>query len=183
MVIHHLIKDCQVDLFASRCLTNEINLSAGDQIPRQSTQMPFHELGQKNSICLPSIQPDSSMIQQRWLPLWSAQPWLASADRNADRLSSLSERQPRTLDSHVKSRVNPSTVSHSQTSHPENIRAHFTSACISSTAVELLSNSIKASTAKSYNCSWSKWNCWCDKRQSNPIFFPIEDILTFLADQ
>ena len=124
-----------------------------------------------------------NLIQQRWLPLWSAQPWLASADRNADRLSSLSERQPRTLDSHVKSRVNPSTVSHSQTSHPENIRAHFTSACISSTAVELLSNSIKASTAKSYNCSWSKWNCWCDKRQSNPIFCPIEDILTFLADQ
>ena len=37
-------------------------------------------------------------------------------------------------------------------------------------------------TSKSYNCSWAKWSSWCQKRQSNPVLSPIEEILTFLAE-
>lgn len=47
---------------------------------------------------------------------------------------------------------NSSTTPHTQIGRLESIRDHF------ATAFELLSSSFKASTSKSYNCSWPKWS-------------------------
>lgn len=108
---------------------------------------------------------------------------VASLDRNVDRLPSVLGEQQGAPDGHVESGSLPPSIPRTQASRMESIRKQFTSAGLSSTAVELLSNSVKTSTAKSYNCSWSVWSRWCDKRQSNPILCPINEILTFLAEQ
>ena len=90
---------------------------------------------------------------------------VASVDRNVDRLiPSVLGKQQGTPDGHVESGSIPPTIPHAQVSRVENIRGQFASAGLSNTAVELLSNSVKASTAKSYNCSWTIWSRWCDKR-------------------
>ena len=98
-----------------------------------------------------------------------------SFDRNVDRLPSVLGKQQGTPDGHVESASIPSTIPHAQVSRVENIRGQFASAG--------LSNIVKASTAKSYNCSWTIWSRWCDKRQSNPILCPINEILIFLAEK
>jgi hypothetical protein len=102
---------------------------------------------------------------------------------SVNRLSCLPGEQPRSSEGCVQSCVNPPTISHTQTGCLQSIRQRFSTAGLSNTAVELLSNSVKASTSKSYSCSWSTWSSWCAELQSNPILCPVEDVLTFLADQ
>ena len=105
------------------------------------------------------------------------------ANWDANQLPILPRRRSGTTDRHDESTENPPTVSYVQTGRMANIREQFTSAGLSGTAVELLANSVKTSTAKLYNCSWAKWSRWCNQRQSNPILCPVEDVLTFLAEQ
>ena len=106
---------------------------------------------------------------------------VASVDRNVGRLPSVLGKQQENPDRHVESGSIPPTIPYAQVNRVENIRGQFASTRLSNTAVELLSNKVKASTAKSYNCSWTIWSRWCDKRQSNPILCPINEILIFLA--
>ena len=49
--------------------------------------------------------------------------------------------------------------------------------------VQLLSSATRQSTNKSYDCAWTKWNSWCNRRKVNPISATVKDILTFLSDQ
>ena len=108
---------------------------------------------------------------------------VAPSPRVTDRLPSIPGERPGPSGGRVQSGDRSSPLPISQTSRLENIRQSFTAAGLSNTATELLSNSVKASTSKSYNCSWAKWSSWCQKRQSNPVLSPIEEILTFLAEQ
>ncbi len=75
------------------------------------------------------------------------------------------------------------TIPISQTGRVANIRRQFETAGLSTTAVDLLSNSIKTSTTKAYNCSWTQWSRWCETRESDPVFGPVLEVLTFLAEQ
>ena len=65
----------------------------------------------------------------------------------------------------------------------ENIRRHFETEGLSTTAIDLLTNSVKTSTTKTYNCSWSQWSSWCKERESDPVLRPVSEVLTFLAEQ
>jgi hypothetical protein len=65
----------------------------------------------------------------------------------------------------------------------DNIRQHYKTMGISETAVDLLCNSVKSTTTKTYNVSWTQWSRWCSERKSDPVLCPISDILTFLAEQ
>ena len=49
--------------------------------------------------------------------------------------------------------------------------------------VQLLSSATRQSTNKSYDCAWTKWNSWCNRRKVNPISATVKDILTFLSGQ
>ena len=151
-----------------------------------------NQLEQHDSICLSPVQsypfsPTQSKSRESDPGVSSStlvsSTVVASIDRNVNRLPSLLGKQQGTPDGHVESGSVPPAIPHTQTSRLESIRGQFASAGLSSTAVELLSNSVKTSTAKSYNCSWSIWSRWCVKRQSNPILCPINEILTFLAEQ
>ena len=152
----------------------------------------YNQLEQHDSVCLSSVQshpcsPAQSESRECDPGVSSSTlvgpTVVASVDRNVDRLPSVLGKQQGTPDGHVESGSIPPTIPHAQVSRVENIRGQFASTGLSNTAVELLSNSVKASTAKSYNCSWTIWSRWCDKRQSNPIFCPINEILIFLAEK
>ena len=65
----------------------------------------------------------------------------------------------------------------------ENIRRHFETEGLSTTAINLLTKSVKTSTTKAYNCSWSQWSRWCEERESDPVLAPVSKVLTFLAEQ
>jgi hypothetical protein len=139
--------------------------------------MPFHELGQKNSICLPSIQPDSCSPTQSKSrddePCLSGSP-CGQPSRGWPLLIAM------LIDYPVYLRDNPGLLT--DMSNPGSIHLLFPTLKL---AVWEISGHISLQRAfqARLSSSWSKWNCWCDKRQSNPIFCPIEDILTFLADQ
>ena len=151
-----------------------------------------NQLEQHDSVCLSSVQshpcsPAQSESRECDPGVSSSTlvgpTVVASVDRNVDRLPSVLGKQQGTSDGHVESGSIPPTIPHAQVSRVENIRGQFASTGLSNIAVELLSNSVKASTAKSYNCSWTIWSRWCDKRQSNPILCPINEILISLAEK
>ena len=54
---------------------------------------------------------------------------------------------------------------------------------ISEKAVELLCNNTKSSTSQTYNVSWAQWYHWCSERKSDPVSCAVSDILKFLAEQ
>ena len=151
----------------------------------------LNELVQHRSLCLSSVQPGTCSPAQNknrhGNNSFSCSPVVSTAmvapsPRATDRLPSIRGERPGPSRGCVQSGDSSSPLPISQTSRLENIRQSFTAAGLSKTATELLSNSVKASTSKSYNCSWAKWSSWCQKRQSNPVLGPIEEILTFLAE-
>ena len=152
-VILPLITECQINLFASRlrnihgCLYNQ--LEQHDSIYLSSVQShPCSPAQSESRECDPGVS-SSTLV---------GPTVLASVDRNVDRLPSVLGKQQGTPDGHVESGSIPPTIPHAQVSRVENIRGQFASTGLSNTAVELLSNSVKASTAKSYNCSWTIWS-------------------------
>ena len=151
-----------------------------------------NQLEQHDSVCLSSVQshpysPAQSESRECDPGVSSSTlvgpTVVASVDWNVDQLPSVLGKQQGAPDGHIESGSIPPTIPHAQVSRVENIRGQFASTGLSNTAVERLSNSVKASTAKSYNCSWTIWSRWCDKRQSNPILCPINEILIFLAEK
>ena len=82
-------------------------------------------------------------------PLWSAQPWWC-----------LSREQPKSPNGCVPSKGSSSFIPGSKTSRVNNIRKQFETAGLSATAIDLLTNSVKISTTKTYNCSWTQWSSY-----------------------
>lgn len=108
---------------------------------------------------------------------------VASIDRSGDRLPNLSGERSKSPDGRVPPKGNLSSISSPKTGRMENIRQHYETAGLSSTAIDLLTNSVKTSTTKAYNCSWSQWSRWCEGRESDPVLGPVSEVLTFLAEQ
>ncbi len=107
---------------------------------------------------------------------------VAPIDRDGGRPSSLPGRRPRTPDGYVESWANfPGfprlSCPYGKYEGTFHFSRPFKHGC------RTPRKQCQGLAAKSYNCSWSKWSSWCDKRQSNPILCPIEDIVNFLAEQ
>ena len=108
---------------------------------------------------------------------------VASVDRLSNRLPCLPGEQLKSPDRRIPPKDNPSSIPGSKIGRVENIRRHFETAGLSTTAINLLTKSVKTSTTKAYNCSWSQWSSWCEKRESHPVLAPVSEVLTFLAEQ
>jgi hypothetical protein len=108
---------------------------------------------------------------------------VASVDRSSDSLPNLSGERSKSPYGRVPPKGDSSSVSGPKTGRVENIRQHYETAGLSSTAIDLLTNSVKTSTTKAYNCSWSQWSRWCEGRESDHVLDPVSEVLTFLAEQ
>ena len=62
------------------------------------------------------------------------------------------------------------------------IRNSCHSGHLSETATDLVLSSWTDKSSRSYNSSFSKWACWCEQRDRNPILGPESDIANFLAE-
>ena len=62
------------------------------------------------------------------------------------------------------------------------LRESFLSRGVSQEASNLLLSSWRPKTQSSYNSAFSKWASWCQQRNRDPTFGPIEDIVNFLSE-
>ena len=77
---------------------------------------------------------------------------------------------------------NQSTVrSEPSVSRVEHLRKSFDSQGLSVQATELVLQSWRTKTNKSYDSLFRKWNRWCIERGSNPISGPVSEVANFLA--
>ena len=108
---------------------------------------------------------------------------VATVDRSTGGLPNISGEQSTSPEGCLPPGSHSSAIPIPQTGRVANIRRQFETAGLSATAVDLLSNSVKTSTTKTYNCSWSQWSRWCEERESDPVCGPVSEVLTFLAEQ
>ena len=160
---------------------------------RSDSRGRFHNgLEESKSLRIPSIQSDCSGSAQDQegngnvsvdrSPMVSS-ALVASVDGSSDGLPCLSREQSKSPNGCVPSKGSSSFIPGSKTSRVDNIRRQFETAGLSATAIDLLTNNVKTSTTKTYNCSWTQWSSWCEKRKSDPILGPVSEVLTFLAEQ
>ena len=83
----------------------------------------------------------------------------------------------------IEPQSNPSHAPEAPTSRLDYFQQLCTTAGLSNTATHLLSSATRQSTNKAYDCAWTKWNSWCNRKKVNPISANVKDILTFLSDQ
>ena len=62
------------------------------------------------------------------------------------------------------------------------LRESFSSRGVSPEASKLLLSSWRPKTQSSYNSAFAKWASWCQQRNRDPTFGPIEDIVNFLSE-
>ena len=191
-LIRPLITECQVDLFASR-LSHQLpqyvswrpdpNAMFTDAFTVSWSNLKAYAFPPFNLIQA-VLQKSKTRERNSGIssPSVVSPAMVASPNRDVDRLPGLLRQRFSPSERHVRSNSGTPAISQSQIGRMESIRQRYTTAGLSGTAIELLSKSVKASTTKSYNCSWSAWSSWCSKRQRDPILVPIEDILTFLAE-
>lgn len=178
------------------CLSPDASTKAVRQLevrPERNAHRCVHDgLVEPGGICLPSIQSTSSSTSQSQKGGSNASvgctsmdrtTLVASTDRTNCRLPNLSRERSQITTGCVQSRGNTPPFSLSEVSRMDNIRQHYKTMGISETAVDLLCNSVKSTTTKTYNVSWTQWSRWCSERKSDPVLCPISDILTFLAEQ
>ena len=191
-IIAPLIRDCTIDLFASR-LTPTKTVCQLETGSKRGAQRRLHdELVESEGICLPSVQLNSvssSKGQEGTRDSGAGGTTMdhttlvASTDRTYCGLPGISGEQPQTTARRVQSRSDAPSFSFSEVSRMENIRQRYKTMGISEKAIELLCNNTKGSTSKTYNVSWAQWSRWCSERKSDPVSCPVSDILTFLAEQ
>ena len=161
--------------------------------PKCPTNRCVHDgLDEPKSVCVPSVQPNCERIAQSSKGEGDSSAssasldhstLVASTDRVTNGLPNLSGEQSQSTTRSHRSAGGSSTFPSVETSRMENIRHRFETMGLSEQAVELLSKSVKTSTTKTYNVSWSQWSRWCSKRQSDPVLCPVTDIVAFLAEQ
>ena len=62
------------------------------------------------------------------------------------------------------------------------LRESFSSRGVFPEASELLLSSWRPKTQSSYNSAFAKWASWCQQRNRDPTFGPIEDVVNFLSE-
>ena len=192
-IIAPLIRDCTIDLFASR-LTHQLKLYVSWRPDPSAVHNDAFTMDWSNlrAYAFPPFNLIPSVLQKARkehatlvlvAPLWTTQPLVASTDRTYCGLPGISGEQLQTTARRVQSRSDAPSFSFSGVSRMENIRQRYKTMGISEKAIELLCNNTKSSTSKTYNVSWAQWSRWCSERKSDPVSCPVSDILTFLAEQ
>ena len=152
----------------------------------------FNRLESDERICVSTIQSHPTDIDEGYKRQCEhsasstsvANPTLVATTATAHSpTSSTSPRIPNSSTRPVQSQGNPSNVPETATSRLDYFQQLCTTAGLSSTVTRLLSSATRQSTNKSYDCAWTKWNSWCNRRKVNPISATVKDILTFLSDQ
>ena len=183
-IIQPLIKKCQIDLSASR-LTRQLNKYVSWRPDPGAIHVDAFTMNWTNLITyafppfnlIPVVLHKTKKVMATLIliaPLWSAQPW--SVDRLSNRLPCLSGGQFKSPDRRIPPEDNPSFIPDSKNGRVENIRRHFETAGLSTTAINLLTKSVKTSTTKAYNCSWTQWSSWCEKRENDPVLAPVSEV-------
>ena len=67
------------------------------------------------------------------------------------------------------------------TSRVEHLRESLNSQGLSGQATELILNSWRSKTSKSYDSLFGRWNRWCSERGLDPFSGPISEVANFLA--
>ena len=67
------------------------------------------------------------------------------------------------------------------TSRVEHLRESLSSQGLSGQATELILNSWRSKTSRSYDSLFGRWNRWCSERGSDPFSGPISEVANFLA--
>ena len=75
-------------------------------------------------------------------------------------------------------RVNPNNA---PTSRVEHLRERLDEQGLSSQATDLILNSWRTKTNKSYDSLFGRWNRWCTERGSDPFSGPVSEVANFLA--
>ena len=75
-------------------------------------------------------------------------------------------------------RVSPNNA---PTSRVEHLRERLDEQGLSSQATDLILNSWRTKTNKSYDSLFGRWNRWCTERGSNPFSGPVSEVANFLA--
>ena len=193
-VIQPLIKECQIDLFASR-LTRQLNKYVSWRPDPGAIHVDAFTMNWTNLIVyafppfnlIPAVLHKTKKEMATLIliaPLWSAQPWRPL-------LIDLVIDYPVYLGNNSNLLTD---VSHPKTTHPLfpalklavwRISGDISKqqAFLQQLSTCMLTKSVKTSTTKTYNCSWSQWSSWCEKRESDPVLAPVSEVLTFLAEQ
>ena len=61
------------------------------------------------------------------------------------------------------------------------LRERYRGQCLLEEATDLMLKSWRAKTNKSYCSLFTKWECWCSERGSDPISGPVTEVANFLA--
>ena len=75
-------------------------------------------------------------------------------------------------------RVSPNNA---PTSRLEHLRERLDEQGLSSQATDLILNSWRTKTNKSYDSLFGRWNHWCTEQGSNPFSGPVSEVANFLA--
>ena len=151
-----------------------------------------NELEKFDSVRISTIQSNSSRPSQDQegngnintnCPPMVGSTMMASVDRFSNRLPCVPGEQSKSPGGRFSPKGNPSSIPSPKTGRMENTRRHFETQGLSTTGINLLTKSVKTSTTKAYNCSWSQWSRWCEERESDPVLAPVSKVLTFLAEQ
>ena len=152
----------------------------------------FNRLESDERICVPTIQSHPTDINEgdkRQCEHSASSTSVANSTLGATTAtahsptSSTSPRIPNSSTRPVQSQGNPSNVPETATSRLDYFQQLCTTAGLSNTVTRLLSSATRQSTNKLYDCAWTKWNSWCNRRKVNPISATVKDILTFFSDQ
>ena len=152
----------------------------------------FNKLEPSKRIRFPTIQPhtqDTDKGNERQCKSVTSSPGVANSalvatvatthrpTSSAPTFKSVSSTGP------IESQGNPSNVPETPISRMDYFQQLCSTAGLPKTATRLLASATRRSTNKTYDCAWTKWHSWCDRRKINPISATIKDILTFLSDQ
>ncbi len=149
---------------------------------RNPQRCVYAGLVESDCICLPTIQSHLSGTPQSQKRAGDTSvggttvdhtTLVAPTDRTSCGLPSISGEQSQITTGGVQSRSATPSVPRSEVSRMENIRQNYKTMGISEKAVELLCNSVKSTTTKTYNVAWSQWSGWCSERKSDPVLRPV----------
>ena len=192
-IIAPLIRDCTIDLFASR-LTHQLKRYVSWRPDPSAVHNDAFTMDWSNlmAYAFPPFNLIPSVLQKAKkehttlvlvAPLWTTQAWWPLLIKRIVDYPVYLGNNPKLLQDAVQSRSDASSFSFSEVSRMENIRQSYKTMGISEKAIELLCNNSESSTSKTYNVSWAQWSHWCSERKSDPVSCPVSDILTFLGEQ
>ena len=190
--LFHRIQDqlgpCQVDLFASR-LTRQLPRYYSWRIDPEAeavdafTQDWSHHRGFANPpwCLIPRCLSQARAQKARLIlltPLWPSQPWYPV-------VLDMLEDTPRLLPTQEDLIfLHPGQEFQMPQGCPNlaYLRESFSSRGVSPEASKLLLSSWRPKTQSSYNSAFAKWASWCQQRNRDPTFGPIEDVVNFLSE-